>query len=75
MSSKSATINNLKKLFTILLISINFSGCARVIINDPSIKVHWIEKGEAAPFRGILLNDYTYYRIREKLNECRNKSN
>lgn len=61
----------LSKLFLIFFVSLSLSGCARVVINDTAIKVHWMNRGEAAPFDGILLNDYTYMKIREKLDECR----
>ncbi|WP_201353805.1 hypothetical protein [Hydrogenimonas urashimensis] len=46
-------------------------GCARVDISDPSINAHWMRQGEVAPFDGVLLNDYTYYKLREKLLECK----
>ena len=46
------------------------SSCGSVQINDANVKAHWIKKGEPAPFSGILLNDYTYYKLREKLLEC-----
>lgn len=31
------------------------------------VQAHWIDEGEPAPFDGILLNDYTYERLRLKL--------
>lgn len=38
-------------------------------LDEDQIQVHWIAKGEPAPFDGILLNDYTYKRLRLKLIE------
>lgn len=61
-----------KMIKQLLIISLIFliSGCSQIQFNDPSIKTHWIKKGEVAPFNGLLMNDYTYYKIRLKLNEC-----
>lgn len=64
-------MKRLVKLSMIFFVSLLLGGCARVVIDDPSIKVHWMSRGEAAPFDGILLNDYAYMKIREKLDECR----
>lgn len=38
-------------------------------IDESQVQVHWIKQGEPAPFDGILLNDYTYERMRLKLGE------
>ena len=64
----------LKKLFVIFCSSfvVVFSGCSKVVIRDTQIHAHWMHAGEKAPFDGVLLNDYTYYKLRKKLNECGN---
>jgi len=56
---------------TICFGSLFITGCTKVVVQDPEIKAHWMSKGEPAPFDGVLLNDYTYYKLRMKLNECR----
>ena len=33
-------------------------------LDEDKIQVHWIKKDEPAPFDGVLLNDYTYERMR-----------
>ena len=38
-------------------------------LDESKVQVHWISKGEPAPFDGILLNEYTYERMRLKLLE------
>lgn len=38
--------------------------------DDPQVRAHWIKESEAAPFDGLLLNEYTYYRLRMALIEC-----
>lgn len=38
-------------------------------LDEERIQVHWIKAGEQAPFDGILLNEYTYQRMREKINQ------
>lgn len=38
-------------------------------LDESQIEVHWIAKDEPAPFDGILLNEYTYQRLRLKLIE------
>jgi len=63
----------MRKLFLTLSVLLTISSCGTVQINDSRVKAHWIKKGEKAPFSGILLNDYTYYKLREKLLECRNE--
>jgi len=35
------------------------------------IKAHYIEKGEPAPFDGILLNQYTFDSLKNQLKECK----
>jgi uncharacterized protein YceK len=60
----------MKKLLLSFAVFLTISSCSSVEVRDARVKVHWIEKGEKAPFRGILLNDYTYYKLRKKLLEC-----
>jgi hypothetical protein len=36
-----------------------------------NIRAHWMKKGEKAPFDGVLLNEETFVRIMEKLQECK----
>lgn len=38
-------------------------------LDESQIEVHWISKDEPAPFDGLLMNDYTYERMRLKLIE------
>lgn len=38
--------------------------------DDPQIRAHWIKADEPAPFDGLLINEYTYYRIRVALIEA-----
>ena len=64
-------INVLKMSCVGFLISIWFIGCTAVHEVDREIQVHWIEQNETAPFSGILLNEHTYYRLREELNKCK----
>lgn len=45
-------------------------GCSKPLALDTRIEVRWMEKNETVPFRGILLNDFTYLRMREKLINC-----
>lgn len=40
-------------------------------LDESQVKVYWIEQHEPAPFDGILLNEYTYERIRLTLIEHR----
>lgn len=54
-------------LMCIILIIILSFGCYKRVIVDKEIKSHWIKKEEPAPFDGILLNDYTYTEIINKL--------
>lgn len=35
-------------------------------LDESKVQVHWMEEGEPAPFDGILLNEYTYNRLRLK---------
>jgi len=66
-----------RKLLIILGIyfgSLFLAACSKVVVQDAKIKAHWIKAGEPAPFEGILLNDYTYYKMRVKLDECRGKT-
>ena len=56
-------------LLSFLMISV-LAGCTSVKVNSDSIKVHWMKKGEKAPFSGILMNDYTYYRLVKKAKRC-----
>lgn len=49
------------------------SSCAykTVEVKDSQIQSHWIKQGEQAPFDGILLNDYTFKKMLEKVQNCR----
>lgn len=38
-------------------------------LQEDQVQVHWMKEGDIAPFDGILMNDYTYERIRLKLLE------
>lgn len=38
--------------------------------DDSQVRAHWINEDEAASFDGLLLNEYTYYRLRMALIEC-----
>lgn len=38
--------------------------------DDPQVRAHWIKESEPAPFDGLLINEYTYYRLRMALIEC-----
>ena len=38
-------------------------------LEEDKVQVHWMQEGEPAPFDGILLNDYTYKRMRERINQ------
>lgn len=39
---------------------------------EGQVQAHWIKQGEPAPFNGILLNDYTFYKIMKKAQrECK----
>lgn len=38
-------------------------------LDESQVQAHWINAGEPAPFSGILLNDYTYERLRLKIIE------
>lgn len=38
-------------------------------LDESQVKAHWLDAGEPAPFSGILLNDYTYERLRLKIIE------
>ncbi len=48
-------------------------GCSKPLILDQNIQAKWYKKGDGnitIPFDGILLNDYTYIKLREKIMEC-----
>jgi hypothetical protein len=53
------------------------SSCSFITPNhkvnvEGQVQAHWIKQGEPAPFNGILLNDYTFYKIMEKAQrECK----
>lgn len=38
-------------------------------LDESQVQAHWINAGEPAPFSGILLNEYTYERLRLKIIE------
>ncbi len=64
-------MTKLKKILMICLTVSLISGCTTgVQIRSDSIKAHWIKRGEKAPYNGILLNDYTYYRLVDKAMKC-----
>jgi len=43
----------------------------QVIEYKPEINVHWMKKGEPAPFDGILMDKYTFYRLVKQASECK----
>ena len=47
-----------------------YKGCSKPLTLDSRINAHWIEQNETAPYRCILLNDFTYLKMRQKINEC-----
>jgi len=66
---------NLTTFLIITIISLNgifLSSCStkRVVIQDRRIRAHWISQGEKAPFDGILLNKYTFEKLKEKAKSC-----
>lgn len=38
-------------------------------LDEAQVEVRWVSKGDEAPFDGILMNNYTFERIRLKLIE------
>ena len=57
----------------VLLMFLSLRGCTLPAKNtlppldEDLVEVYWISQGEEAPFSGLLMNDYTYERIRLKL--------
>ena len=56
-----------KLILSVFLISLTLinSACTTYTIKDNRIRVHFIQQGEKAPFDGMLLNKYTYKRLKE----------
>jgi hypothetical protein len=54
-------------------LTISFLSCSKVEIQNGQVKAHWIKKGEKAPFSGLLINEYTYYKLRMKIIKCEEK--
>lgn len=65
---------------TILLAALLLTLCASIVVSsipspppelepldESKVQVHWMLEGEPAPFDGLLINEYTYERIRLKL--------
>ena len=58
-----------------LLVALNSTPSQRISLMDSplpplqedKIELKWLREGEEAPFDGLLLNEYTYERIRLKL--------
>jgi len=65
-------IKKLMPLLMILSITITAS-CSRIMIHDTRINTHWIKKGDIAPFNGILMTQYTFYKIIKRIEECKIK--
>ena len=67
----------MKKIIFALAIIIStllITSCSKpVVIRDGNIKAHWIKKGEPAPFDGIELNEYTYYKLVKKARKCKDQ--
>jgi len=58
-------------MMMILLMLLGGWGCStQPLVLDARINAHWIEKDEPAPFSGIILNDFTYIKMREKIDQC-----
>ena len=63
-----------KKLsLKIFLISSIFllMGCTTYTIHDNRIRVHFINQNEKAPYSGVLLNNYTYQKLKECCIKCK----
>ena len=60
----------------VLLMTLSLRGCTLPAkntlppLNEDLVEVYWISQGEEAPFSGLLMNNYTYERIRLKLWEA-----
>ena len=67
---------NLKKLLSSFFIValLAFTGCATYTIHDNRIRVHFMSKGDKAPFDGILLNSFTYQTLKTKAAENQRRS-
>jgi len=64
----------IKKTLLIVIASsiLLVTGCSKpVVLNDVNIKSHWMKKGDPAPFDGIELNSYTYYKLVKKAKNCK----
>jgi len=61
----------LKNLLIAIIIASSLTSCATYTIHDNRIRIHHIKQGEPAPFDGLLLNQYTYNKIKERLKECK----
>jgi len=60
----------LKKLLIATIIASNLTACTTYTIKDNRVRVHFIKQGEPAPYNGVLLNNYTYYKLKEKAAKC-----
>jgi len=62
-----------RKITSLLLVSLLMlsASCTKVTLSEPIVKTHWIKAEEPAPFDGLLMNTYTYYQIRMKIQECK----
>ena len=64
----------IKKLLSLCLISFTTTSCSTVVVKDPQVRTHWMKKGEPAPFDGVLLNEYTFLKLLEKVQACEGKN-
>ncbi len=54
----------------LLFAACELNSCAVYTVHDYRVRVHWIKKGEKAPFDGILLNKYTFKQLERKAEQC-----
>lgn len=59
-------------LFVIMVLSSCTSG-RHVVLTDNRVLAHWMQKGDAAPYNGVLLNAYTYNGLVAKAKKCNKK--
>ncbi|GEM_PF-5909685 len=67
-----------RRLCAAFLMTISLVACSSVpmktnqaMMPGRDVRVHWIKKGEPAPFDGIELTPDAYKRLRQSLIECR----
>ncbi len=58
-----------------LVLPLMISSCTTYTIHDNRIRVHFINRGEKAPFSGVLLNNYTYQALKNKAQQCKESVN